>query len=175
MAHSEELQCLEDRFKAKRRKERIERVGYFAASFGILFIVWELTRALGLIDPKLFPSIAAVLKACFAGLREGSLQMHVYASFMRVLTSFAIGILLAVIFGFLVGWFRVVQMFLDPVINFFRALPPIALIPLMIIFFGIGETSKLVVLSYASFFPAMVVIYQALIGLDPIYIRAAKT
>jgi NitT/TauT family transport system permease protein len=101
--------------------------------------------------------------------------MHIYASFMRVLTSFAIGILLAVIFGFLVGWFRVVRLFLDPVINFFRALPPIALIPLMIIFFGIGETSKLVVLSYASFFPAMVVIYQALVALDPIYIRAART
>jgi len=175
MIDSEAQQCLEDRFKAKRRKERIEKVGYFAASFGILFMVWELTRALGLIDPKLFPSVHAVIKACLMGFRDGSLQMHIYASFMRVLTSFAVGILLAVVFGFLVGWFRVVRLFLDPVINFFRALPPIALIPLMIIFFGIGETSKLVVLSYAAFFPAMVVIYQALVSLDPIYIRAAKT
>ncbi len=175
MIKSEEQQCAEDRFKAKRKRERIEKAGYFAASFGILFIVWELTRAVGLIDPKLFPSIQAVLKACLVGLRDGSLQMHIYASFMRVLTSFTIGILLAVVFGFLVGWFRVVRLFLDPVINFFRALPPIALIPLMIIFFGIGETSKLVVLSYAAFFPAMVVIYQALVGLDPIYIRASKT
>jgi NitT/TauT family transport system permease protein len=175
MMISEDQQCLEDRFEAKRRKERIEKAGYFVASFGILCIVWELTRAVGLIDPKLFPSIQAVLKACVVGLKDGSLQMHIYASFMRVLISFAIGILLAVIFGFLVGWFRVVRLFLDPVINFFRALPPIALIPLMIIFFGIGETSKLVVLSYAAFFPAMVVIYQALVGLDPLYIRAAKT
>jgi NitT/TauT family transport system permease protein len=175
MMKSEEQQCVEDRFKRKRRRERIEKAGYFATSFGILFIVWELTRAVGLIDPKLFPSIQAVFKAFLVGLRDGSLQMHIYASFMRVLISFAIGILLAVVFGFLVGWFRVVRLFLDPVISFFRALPPIALIPLMIIFFGIGETSKLVVLSYAAFFPAMVVIYQALVGLDPIYIRAAKT
>ncbi|MGQ9655762.1 MAG: ABC transporter permease, partial [Thermodesulfobacteriota bacterium] len=62
----------------------------------------------------------------------------------------------------------------EPYPFFFRALPPIALIPLMIIFFGIGETSKVVVLTYASFFPALVVIYQALVGLDPIYIRAAR-
>jgi NitT/TauT family transport system permease protein len=172
---TEEQQCLEDRFKKKRRMERLERMCYFVASFGILCVVWELTRAVGLIDPKLFPSIQAVLKACVAGVKNGTLQTHMYASFMRVLVSFAIGIVLAVIFGFLVGWFRVVRMFLDPVINFFRALPPIALIPLMIIFFGIGETSKIVVLSYAAFFPAMVVIYQALVGLDPIYIRAGKT
>ena len=98
---SEEQQCLEDRFKAKRRRERIEKAGYFAASFGILLVVWEFTRAVGLIDPKLFPSIQAVLKAFLVGLRDGSLQMHIYASFMRVLTSFTIGILLAVVFGFL--------------------------------------------------------------------------
>jgi NitT/TauT family transport system permease protein len=108
-------------------------------------------------------------------LADGSLQWHIYASFLRVLSGFGIGIILAVILGFIIGWFRVVRLLIDPMINFFRALPPIALIPLMIIFFGIGETSKVVVLSYASFFPALVVIYQALVGLDPIYIRAAKT
>lgn len=172
---TEDQRCVEDRFRTKRRRERVERMFYFLASFGILCVVWELTRAIGIIDPMLFPSIKAVLKACVVGLGNGTLQTHMYASFMRVLVSFAIGIVLAVIFGFLVGWFRVVRMFLDPLINFFRALPPIALIPLMIIFFGIGETSKIVVLSYAAFFPAMVVIYQALVGLDPLYIRAGKT
>jgi NitT/TauT family transport system permease protein len=172
---TEDQVCLEESFRKKRKRERLEKAGYFVASFGILLVVWELTRAVGLIDPKLFPSIQAVVKACIVGLKNGSLQMHMYASFMRVLISFAIGIVLAVVFGFLVGWFRVVRLFLDPVINFFRSLPPIALIPLMIIFFGIGETSKIVVLSYAAFFPAMVVIYQALVGLDPLYIRAGKT
>jgi NitT/TauT family transport system permease protein len=68
-----------------------------------------------------------------------------------------------------------VRLLLDPLVNFFRALPPIALIPLMIIFFGIGEASKIIVLTYASFFPALVVIYQALVGLNPIYVRAART
>jgi NitT/TauT family transport system permease protein len=166
---------MEERFRRKRRRENIERLGYFLASFGILLVVWEAARATGLINPNLFPSVKAVLKACVVGFKNGSLQTHMYASFMRVLISFAIGIVLAVVFGFLIGWFRVVRLFLDPVINFFRALPPIALIPLMIIFFGIGETSKIVVLSYASFFPALVVIYQALVSLDPLYIRAGKT
>ncbi|MFZ7128084.1 MAG: ABC transporter permease [Desulfobacterales bacterium] len=162
-------------FKRQRRRERMEKAIYFMVSFGLLLIIWEASRTIGLINPKLFPSVAAVMKSCWIQLKDGSLQTHMYASFMRVLVSFSIGITLAIVFGFLIGWFRVVRMLLDPVINFFRALPPIALIPLMIIFFGIGETSKIVVLSYASFFPALVVIYQALVSLEPIYIRAGKT
>ncbi len=175
MTDNECIQTAEDQFKKLRRRQRLEKAAYFMASFGLLFIVWETTRAVGLINPKLFPSIAAVLKSCVVQLANGSLQKHMYASFLRVLISFTIGIVMAVIFGFLIGWFRVIRMLLDPMINFFRALPPIALIPLMIIFFGIGETSKIVVLSYASFFPALVVIYQALVGLEPIYIRAGRT
>jgi NitT/TauT family transport system permease protein len=162
-------------FQRRQRRERIERRVYFLASFAMLLLIWEGCRATGLINPKLFPSIAAVVQSAAVQLRDGSLQQHMYASFLRVLTSFSIGIALAVVLGFLIGWFRVVRLMVDPVINFFRALPPIALIPLMIIFFGIGETSKIIVLSYASFFPALVVIYQALVSLDPIYIRAART
>jgi NitT/TauT family transport system permease protein len=165
----------EKRFQSRQRRQRIERQIYFLASFATLLIVWEGCRATGLINPMLFPSIAAVIRSAALQLRDGSLQQHMYASFLRVLTSFSIGIALAVVLGFLIGWFRVVRMLVDPVINFFRALPPIALIPLMIIFFGIGETSKIIVLSYASFFPALVVIYQALVALDPLYIRAART
>jgi NitT/TauT family transport system permease protein len=168
-------QELEKRFKRQRKRERIEKTGYFFVSFGIVLIAWELSRAIHLINPKLFPSVWAVMKACYVLLMDGSLQTHMYASFMRVLVGFVIGLVLAVVFGFLIGWFRVVRLIMDPAINFFRALPPIALIPLMIIFFGIGETPKVLVLCYASFFPALVVIYQALISLDPIYVRAAKT
>ncbi len=167
-------QELERRFARKRRRERLEKAGYFVVSFGMLLIVWELCRAIGLINPRIFPSVPAVLNSFIVQLSDGSLQRHMYASFMRVLVSFTVGILLAVVFGFLIGWFRTVRLLLDPVINFFRSLPPIALIPLMIIFFGIGETSKIIVLSYAAFFPALVVIYQALVSLDPIYIRAGK-
>ncbi|MFZ0611496.1 MAG: ABC transporter permease [Desulfobacterales bacterium] len=167
-------QEIAERFARKRRRERLEKIGYFAASFCMLLIVWELCRAVGLINPRIFPSVPAVLHSFIVQLSDGSLQKHMYASFMRVLVSFTVGILLAVVFGFLIGWFRTVRLLLDPVINFFRSLPPIALIPLMIIFFGIGETSKIIVLSYAAFFPALVVIYQALVSLDPIYIRAGK-
>jgi NitT/TauT family transport system permease protein len=160
---------------ATRRKERMERAGYLAASFGMVIAVWEVGRAVGLINPKLFPSVAAVLSAFVTLLVNQTLQSHIAASLGRVMAGFTMGIAAAVILGFLIGWFRTIRMLMDPVINFFRALPPIALIPLMIIFFGIGETSKIIVLTYAAFFPALVVIYQSLVGLDPIYIRVGRT
>ncbi|MEW6533962.1 MAG: ABC transporter permease [Thermodesulfobacteriota bacterium] len=175
MSDQEEKKSIEERIRKTRRKERWEKTCYFFASFGIVAAVWELSRALHIIDPQLFPSVFAVLKSFVTLSRDGSLQKHMYASFLRVLSGFTIGIVMAVILGFLIGWFRTVRLLIDPMTNFFRALPPIALIPLMIIFFGIGETPKIVVLCYASFFPALVVIYQALVGLDPIYIRAGKT
>ncbi len=163
------------RFKAEKKRQQIEKTVYFIASFGLVILVWEGGRATHVIDPNLFPSFVAVCKAFVQFLEDGTLLAHMYASFVRVLIGFTLGIVAAIILGFLIGWFRVVRLLVDPLVSFFRALPPIALIPLMIIFFGIGETSKIIVLTYASFFPALVVIYQALVGLEPIYGRAAQT
>jgi NitT/TauT family transport system permease protein len=175
MAEAAIQKTAEDLLRKKQRRATLERIGYFFASFGILLLIWEVARATRLVNPQIFPSMTAVLRSAVAMIRNGSLQVHMYASFARVLFGFSLGIVMAIIFGFLVGWFRVVRLLMDPAINFFRALPPIALIPLMIIFFGIGETSKIIVLTYASFFPALVVIYQALIGLDPLFVRAAQS
>jgi NitT/TauT family transport system permease protein len=169
---NQELQTQLDR---KHRRERLEKLGYLIASFALVIVVWETSRAVGLVNPKLFPSVTSVFAASVSMVKNGTLEGHIMASFGRVMAGFSMGIVGAVVLGFLIGWFRTIRMLLDPVINFFRALPPIALIPLMIIFFGIGETSKIIVLTYASFFPALVVIYQALVGLEPIYIRVGRT
>src|SRR3546814_5554077 len=78
--------------------------------------------------------------------------MDMWMSTQRVLLGVAFGIVAAVPVGFLLGWYQPVRGFIDPLINFFRALPPIALIPLVIVYFGIGEIAKVVILFYASFF-----------------------
>lgn len=160
---------------ARKGQREYDRYVYFVASFAILAACWELSRATHLVNATIFPGIPAVVEAGVRAARDGSLQAHMSASFGRVLVGFSFGMVLAIVFGFLIGWFRVVRLLMDPAVNFFRALPPIALIPLMIILFGIGETSKIIVLTYAAFFPALVVIYQALVSLDPIFIRAART
>jgi NitT/TauT family transport system permease protein len=63
----------------------------------------------------------------------------------------------------------------DPVINFFRALPPIALIPLVIVYFGVDELAKIVILFYASFFAGVIVMYEGISQISPLYVRVART
>ena len=68
-----------------------------------------------------------------------------------------------------------IRTFIDPLINFFRALPPIALIPLVIVYFGIDELAKTVILFYASFFAGVIVMYEGISQISPIYVRVART
>lgn len=87
----------------------------------------------------------------------------------------ALGVVLAVPVGFALGWYRPVRRFVDPLVNFFRALPPIALIPLVIVYFGIGELAKVVMLFYAAFFAGVIVMYEGIAQINPLYIRVART
>jgi NitT/TauT family transport system permease protein len=96
-------------------------------------------------------------------------------STQRVVIGVAFGILLAVPVGFVLGWYRQVRGFVDPLINFFRALPPIALIPLVIVYFGVDELAKVVVLFYAAFFAGVIVMYEGIAQIGPIYVRVART
>jgi NitT/TauT family transport system permease protein len=98
-----------------------------------------------------------------------------WMSTQRVFLGVSLGIIFAVPVGFMLGWYQNVRTFIDPVINFFRALPPIALIPLVIVYFGIGEVAKIVILFYASFFAGVIVMYEGVAQISPIYVRVART
>ena len=93
-------------------------------------------------------------------MASGRLERDIWMSTQRVFIGVVSGICLAVPVGFLIGWYKSLRTFLDPLINFFRALPPIALIPLVIIYFGIDEPAKIIILFYASFFAGVIVMYE---------------
>ncbi|WP_374444179.1 ABC transporter permease [Stella sp.] len=135
---------------------------------------WYAVHHSGLINPALVPAPHAVA-ARFAELAQGRLPLDVLMSTRRVLTGVALGIALAVPAGFLLGWYRHVRTFVDPLVNFFRALPPIALIPLVIVYFGVDELAKTVILFYAAFFAGVIVMYEGIAQISPIYLRVART
>ena len=143
--------------------------------FGCLVVLWWLLSASGLVNPALLPSPVEVFHTFWKLLRHGDLPINVLMSVQRVLAGLFFGMLVAVPVGFLIGWSKPVRRFVDPLINFFRALPPIALIPLVIVYFGIGETAKIAILFYASFFAAVIVMYEGMTQISPVYIRVART
>lgn len=143
--------------------------------FAALIALWWLLRATHLVNPGLLPSPLAVLERFWHGLVGGDLIVNALMSVERVLAGLLIGTAAAVPVGFFIGWYRPVRRLIDPLINFFRALPPIALIPLVIVYLGIGEIAKIAILFYASFFAAVIVMYEGMASISPIYVRVART
>lgn len=145
-----------------------------AAPWLALVALWYAIRASGFVNPALVPSPHAVA-AKFVELAGDRLGMDMWMSTRRVFTGVFLGVLVAVPVGFAIGWYRTVRTFVDPLVNFFRALPPIALIPLVIVYFGIGEAAKTAILFYASFFAGVIVMVEGIGQISPIYVRVAKT
>lgn len=153
----------------------LRRIGMILAPWALVILLWYAIAFSGLIKPGLVPTPGQVAVRFWGLLTKARLPTDMWMSTQRVFLGVTMGIVLAVPVGFVLGWYRQVRGFVDPLINFFRALPPIALIPLVIVYFGIGEFAKIVILFYASFFAGVIVMYEGIAQINPIYVRVAKT
>lgn len=140
-----------------------------------VIVLWYAVRLSGLVNPALIPAPHQVAVRFYELLFHGGLLIDIYMSTQRVFLGVVLGIAAAVPVGFALGWYRPARTFADPMVNFFRALPPIALIPLVIVYFGIDEVAKLVILFYAAFFSGVIVMYEGVSQITPLYIRVAQT
>ena len=122
--------------------------------WALLIGLWHGVATSGWVNPGLMPTPAQVAAKLFELLFGGRLAIDILKSTQRVALGVALGILVAVPVGFLIGWYKGARTFLDPLINFFRALPPIALIPLVVVYFGIDEPAKVVILFTPAFLRA---------------------
>ena len=107
-------------------------------------------------------------------MANGQLFKDAAASLQRVLLGFAIGTLLAIPVGFLMGWYTVARGLLEPYVQFFRTIPPLAMIPLAIVFLGIGEVPKVFVITLAAFLVSVISTYQGVVNVDRVLINAAR-
>lgn len=134
--------------------------------------MWALLAALG--NNPLAPTPAEVLAKLIERLRDGSLIEHILASLRRVVIGFALGVGLAIPAGFLMGWYRWARGLLEPWVQFFRTVPPLALIPLVIVFLGIGEVAKIFVIFLAAFLSSVLATFQGVRNVDVTLINAAR-
>ncbi|GAA4705632.1 ABC transporter permease [Nocardioides conyzicola] len=107
-------------------------------------------------------------------IRAGTLQEDVFASLRRVLIGFALGVAAAVPVGFLMGWYPIARGLLEPWVQFFRTIPPLALIPLTIVLMGIDETPKIFVIFLAAFLACVIATFQGVVSVDRTLINAAR-
>ena len=145
---------------------------------GLLF-VWHLAAAAELVSPVFLPSPLVVAKSLWmlitVGFVDSTLAQHAAASLGRVLTALVVSVAIGVPAGLLIATSRVGRGILDPVVEFLRPLPPLAYLPLIIIWIGIGEASKVTVIAL-SMLPSIIIATAAGVRAVPKdHINAARS
>ena len=140
------------------------------ASITLGIALWWALAAAGLQLPT--PPEVAAQAWTLAG--TGQLADSVLASLGRVLSGFVLGTAAAIPVGFLMGWYAPVRSIIEPWIQFFRTIPPLAIIPLAIVLLGIGEAPKVFVIFLAAFLTCVISTFQGVVSVDRTLINAAR-
>lgn len=156
----------------------LHRTAISTASVAFVLILWQVAGARRWVDPLLLPPPGEVLQTALDLARNGyqqvSLWQHILISVGRALLAFAAAVLIGIPLGLLMGLNATLNAVLDPFVQFLRPLPKIALIPLTVVWFGIGEGSKFFLIFIASFLSVVVGASAAVANVQRDRIRAAQ-
>jgi len=141
----------------------------------LLLAVWELSVRAGLVDRRFIPAPSIILVALWDMLASGELARHLGASLGRIIAGFTIGVVPAVLLGLWMGLSRPVRAVVDPLVAAVYPIPKIAILPLLMVFFGIGEASKIAVVAISAFFPILINTYTGVATVDRIYLDVAHS
>jgi len=148
-------------------------------TLGGLFALWWLVTAAEWIEPLFLPSPEAVLGKAWLlltqGYMESTLWQHLAASLGRIGLALGAAILTAIPIGIAIGHNRIARGILDPLIEFYRPIPPLAYLPLIVIWCGIGELSKVLLIYLAIFAPIAIATATGVRTVDPAKLRAAQS
>jgi ABC-type nitrate/sulfonate/bicarbonate transport system permease component len=154
---------------------RLTDAAWGMAGILIVFGGWEFAARLGLIDPLFLPAPTQALAATVARVPPEVLAGHVGASLWRILWGFGLGALAGIGLGIALGWYRVLDRLIRPLIDLLRPIPPLAWIPIAIVWFGLGEPSKIFVIFLGAFFPVFTNAWRGMVSVPPVLLAAART
>lgn len=158
--------------ESKRPRGSVKNLGLILGAISIVggIGVWWALSAAGL----QFPSPLSVLERGIQLAQDGILIPDILASLGRVVAGFTLGSLIAIPAGFLMGWYPIARGLMEPWIQFFRTIPPLALLPLVLVMLGIGEIPKIFVIFLAAFLGCVISTFQGVVSVDRTLINAAR-
>ena len=139
-----------------------------------IVVVWQSVATFTDAHVALLPPPLLTARAFFELLISGELFVHAGASLGRVIVAWLLSAAIAIPLGLAMGRWRRFEKIIDPVIELFRPISPLAWIPLAILWFGIGETGKIFIIFIATFFPILLNTVSGVKGVDPVLIRAGQ-
>lgn len=158
------------------KKEKREKY-YKILSLVIFFIVWECIGRMniqyGWMEPKFLPAPTQIFESAYTMMIKGILPEHLGISLFRVIGGYLIGCIVSVILGSLIANFKICDIIVSPVLNLVGPIPVMAFLPMFILWFGIGEQSKLILIAYATVIYMIPYVVEGIRNTDPLLIRSA--
>lgn len=150
-ADREEIRArLASAVQAERGSPWIRRIGPYTPL--LLLVVWEALSRLGVLDARFFPAPTAIVETFVNLLVSGQLVTDILMTLSRIAVGFVLGAIPGVLLGLLLGSVRSVRLLLEPVFSSLLPIPKVAIYPLLLLIFGLGETSKYVIVAIGVFF-----------------------
>ena len=156
---------------AARRRDRILSI---ASPLGLL-LAWELAADAGLIDVRFFPAPSAIIAKLIEMARSGELTENVLISLQRIVLGFLLGGVPAIVIGIAMGIWRPIRALVDPLIVATYPIPKSSLLPLILLIFGLGEMSKVVMVAIGVFYPMAINATAGVLQINQIYLDVGKS
>lgn len=139
-----------------------------------LLLLWELCARVGWIDTRFFPAPTSISEKLFDLIRSGELWINLSASLQRLLWGSLLGGIPALIIGIAMGLYRPLRAAIDPLISATYPIPKSAILPLILLVFGLGEMSKIVMVALGMFYPVVINTINGVRQIDKIYLDVGK-
>jgi NitT/TauT family transport system permease protein len=161
----------------RKRRSGLSAAGYRRLAHGIfllLLVVWEAGVRAGLIPALFFPAPSTIIVTLWRSLSDGEMAGHLAATLSRVIAGFLLGGIPGFVLGLFMGWSRSFRKALDPFVAAAHPIPKISIFPLILILFGVGSVSKILVVAIGAFFPVLINTMTGVQQINPIYFEVAR-
>jgi NitT/TauT family transport system permease protein len=140
----------------------------------VLLGLWELCARTGIIDTRFFPAPSNIIKQLFEMMSSGVLWRHTGASLYRLVVGFFVGAVPAIVIGLAIGLYRPVRAAFDPLISATYPIPKSSLLPLILLIFGLGESSKIAMVAIGVFYPVVINTAAGVRQIAPIFLDVGR-
>lgn len=140
----------------------------------VLLLLWEVLARTGAIDIRFFPPPSAIAQTFIEMIASGEMAKHLGVSLYRIFAGFIAGVIPGVVIGLLMGLYSPIRHFVQPIVMALMPIPTLALLPIIIILFGIGDLSKVITIAGSVFFPVVINTAAGVLNIDKIYMDVAN-
>ena len=152
----------------------MQTLRHLLGSSAVTILLWQILCTVGGWNEALFPSPLRTLAGLGELIASGVLAYDIAASLLRFAVGYLSSVLIALVLGLVLGWYSRVWAYLSPIAQVLRPVSPVAWLPFIVLFFGIGEAPAIAIIFLAAFFPVLLSTVAAVQKIEPVYLRVAQ-